>query len=392
MTWCSRSLCWTGSARRSPRSWRRARASGRWSSWELRSSTATGSTTAPSRSRTAWCSVSHRSPTCRPTGSSTSAGGTAQATTAAATHHRRRSGRPLRPRPPLRRDRRARPGRPRRGMRGHVGAGPAERRGCIGRRHGAAQPLGQPDHGGTRRGPAAAGALGEPAVPGCLRVRRRRRGRVEHRPLLGRPDDDLRGGRAARRDRAVPRRPPAIRRRRRPRPPPLRADPDGDLRRQPQDAGLARRGVPHHPVHRRPSDRRHRSATQGRPVPVRAGRPRAARARLLRGLQHPGLRARAAAARDRPPQGGDRRLGRPRLHPRPHRGGARDGPAGPTPHRHPRLHAARVRHRREDQGQRVAARRGARHQHGGDRHHARPPSRCSATSTTRSPRESRSTT
>ena len=45
------------------------------------------------------------------------------------------------------------------------------------------------------------------------------------------------------------------------------------------------------------ADRRHRAAPQGRPVPVRARRPRAAGARLLRGLQHPGLRAGAAAAR-----------------------------------------------------------------------------------------------
>ena len=45
------------------------------------------------------------------------------------------------------------------------------------------------------------------------------------------------------------------------------------------------------------ADRRHRAAPQGRPVPVRARRRRAARAGLLRGLQHPGLRPRAAAAR-----------------------------------------------------------------------------------------------
>ena len=37
--------------------------------------------------------------------------------------------------------------------------------------------------------------------------------------------------------------------------------------------------------------RRHRAAPQGRPLPVRARRRRAARAGLLRGLQHPGLRA-----------------------------------------------------------------------------------------------------
>ena len=39
------------------------------------------------------------------------------------------------------------------------------------------------------------------------------------------------------------------------------------------------------------ADGRHRAAAQGRPVPVRPRRRRAARAGLLRGLQHPGLRA-----------------------------------------------------------------------------------------------------
>ena len=54
---------------------------------------------------------------------------------------------------------------------------------------------------------------------------------------------------------------------------------------------------------------------QGRALSVRAGRSRAARAGLLRGLQHPGLRPGAAAARHRDQAGGDRRLGRARFHP-----------------------------------------------------------------------------
>ena len=68
-------------------------------------------------------------------------------------------------------------------------------------------------------------------------------------------------------------------------------------------------------------------------VPVRRG---AAGAGLLRGLQHPGLRAGAAAARDRAAQGRDRRLRRARLHPRADRRGAGDGPGGPPAQRHPR--------------------------------------------------------
>ena len=69
---------------------------------------------------------------------------------------RRRRG-AARPRPDLRRHRPARPPAPRRDLRGHVGAGAAERRGRAGRRDGAVQPVGQPDHDRPRRGPPAAG-------------------------------------------------------------------------------------------------------------------------------------------------------------------------------------------------------------------------------------------
>ena len=48
-------------------------------------------------------------------------------------------------------------------------------------------------------------AVGVVAVPGGVRLRRGRRGRVDHRPRLGRPDDDLRERRPARRDRALSR-------------------------------------------------------------------------------------------------------------------------------------------------------------------------------------------
>ena len=62
----------------------------------------------------------------------------------------------LRARPDLRGDRRAGADAARRDLRGHVGAGPAERRGRPRRRHGARQPVRQPDHGRPRRGPPAA--------------------------------------------------------------------------------------------------------------------------------------------------------------------------------------------------------------------------------------------
>ena len=56
--------------------------------------------------------------------------------------------------------------------------------------------------------------------------------------------------------------------------------------------------------------RRCRLPAPDRAVSVRAGRCRAAGAGLLRGLQHPGLRPGAAAARDRIEEGGDRHFGR----------------------------------------------------------------------------------
>ena len=67
-----------------------------------------------------------------------------------------------------------------------------------------------------------------------------------------------------------------------------------------------RPGFRTHRVPARPADRRRRAAAQRGPLPVRARRPGAARPGLLRGLQHPGLRARAAAAGHRQPQDRDR--------------------------------------------------------------------------------------
>ena len=203
----------------------------------------------------------------------------------------------VRPRPDLRRRRRARAAAARRGLRGHVGADPAERRGGAGRRDRARQPVRQPDHRRPRRGPPAAGAQRERALHRGVRLRRRRPGRVDDRPVVGRPDDDLRVRRPAGRVRAVPRRPAPYGRRRRPRPDPPGPAAAGHLRRQPAHPRRPRRRLPHRLLRAARARRRHRAAPQGRPVPVRARRGRAARPRLLRGLQHPGLRARAAAAR-----------------------------------------------------------------------------------------------
>ena len=88
------------------------------------------------------------------------------------------------------------------------------------RRDGAGQHLRVADHRRPRRGPSAAGALGECALPRGVRLQRRGRGRVDDRPLLGRPDDGLRVRRPARRDRALPRGLATHRGGRRPRPDP----------------------------------------------------------------------------------------------------------------------------------------------------------------------------
>ncbi len=150
-------------------------------------------------------------------------------------------------------ERRPRPRRPRRGVRGHVDPDAAERRGRARGRDGAPQPLGQPDHDRPRRGPQAPLPLGLVALPGRLRLRRGRAGRVDDRPVMGRPDDGLRERGAARRERPLRRRRPADDRRRRRRPPAPGAHADGDVRRQPAHARRARRRVPHGRLHPRPA-------------------------------------------------------------------------------------------------------------------------------------------
>ena len=196
---------------------------------------------------------------------------------------------------------------------------------------------------------------------------------------------DLLGG-----GRAVPRRGGAHGRRRRPRPDPPGAAAPGQLRRQPSRGRGGR--APGRRARAGAADRRHRAAAQGGPVPVRARRRRAARPGLLRGLQHPGVRPGAADRGDRRSQGGHRRQRWPRLDARPHRGRQGDGPARPPAQRHPRVHHAGLRHRRDHQGLRHPAQQGPRRDVRGDRH---PPGRradARATSATRTPRARRSTT
>ena len=163
---------------------------------------------------------------------------------------------------------------------------PAPRRARRGDRAG--EPLGQPHHGRARRGPPAPRPFGARTVLGGLRLRRGGRRGVHHRPLVGRPDH------ASTRTATCSPSPSASR--------PASATPSptststAALRSgcgwarstttPPPRADGARRSAPSSSLSTR------RPATSGlrrrRPLPVRADRPRPPRARLLRGLQHPG--------------------------------------------------------------------------------------------------------
>ena len=128
-------------------------------------------------------------------------------------------------------------------------------RGRARRRDGDREPVRQPDHHRPRRGPLPAGPLGVVALPGRLRLRRGGRRRVDDRPGLGRPDDDLGERDAAGHLRALPQGATPIGRRRRSRTAALGAAADGHLRRQP-GAPRHRGGVvPPHRVRARPARR-----------------------------------------------------------------------------------------------------------------------------------------
>ena len=217
----------------------------------------------------------------------------------------------------------------RRGVRGHVGADPAERRGRARRGHRAGQPVA-----------AARSPSGAPRTAPCCAARRRRAAwppTSTPRPGEGESSTDLawdgqtmihENGVLLAESRALPRRRRAA------------ASPTSTSSCcAPSGSGWARstttaartrrataRSAPRR-LHARPADagdlglRRTRRA-----LPVRARRRAPARPGLLRGVQHPGRRAGAAAARARRPEGGHRRLRRPRLDARADRRRPGDGP------------------------------------------------------------------
>ena len=234
-----------------------------------------------------------RSPTCRPTASSTSAASSRPATTSAAA--RSASAAPTCPFGPdllFAAEDVPGPRRPRRGLRGRLGPDPAELRGGARRRDRAAEPLGQPDHGRPRRGPQAAVpvAVARAASPPTSTPRPARASRRTDLSWDGQTMIYENGALLAETER-FPDGDAPLGRRRRPRPAAPGADADGDVRRQPphpRRAASTRSAAS--PSQLEPPDRRPRPAAHRRALPVRARRPRAARAGLLRGLQHPGRR------------------------------------------------------------------------------------------------------
>jgi hypothetical protein len=137
----------------------------------------------------------------------------------------------------------------------------------------------------------------------------------------------------------------------------------------------------------RPADRRHRlrraRSSASRSCPADPSTPRSRTATRPTTSRSPGWSSGCARSA---PEGRHRRLRRARLHPRADRRRPAMDRARPAAQRHPRLHAARLRHRRRHQGQRhTRLMRGARG-HARRSTSARPRGRCSRTSATRSPR------
>ena len=157
--------------------------------------------------------------------------------------HGRRAAGAVRHRPAVRRRRRAAADRRGGDLRGHVRPGAAVQRPGAGRGDGAGQPVRQPDHHRPRRHPQRALPYPVDALPVGVPVRRRRSGRVDHRPVLGRADQHLRERPPARPGRPLRGGSAAHHRRRRPRPAPPGARPAGHLRGQPPGGDAGRRAT-----------------------------------------------------------------------------------------------------------------------------------------------------
>ena len=251
-----------------------------------------------------------------------------------------------------------------------MGPDPTVGRGRARRSHRARQRVGVADHGRQGARPRDARRVGLLTLPRGIPVCRCRRRRVEHRPLVGRPDHGLGERVAAGRGRALPVGAATVGRRRAPREVAAGADASGDVRRQPAHSRRAGRGVPRGDLPVGSAAGRSRAASGSRPLSVRAGRRGPIGAGLFRGVFDPGVGARAAAALDRPTDGGHRGVGWARLDPRADRRVPGDGPVGAAPLGRAGLHHAGVRDLGSHEGQRDPADGVARGHLGGARHPA----------------------
>ena len=341
-----------------------------------------GSTTARWRSRAGGCSASCRRASCRTTASTTRSAGSPPAATSTGTTIRV-AGAEV----PFGTDLIFAAERPRRASastsrsaRTSGRAVPPSTVGALGRRDDPRQPLRLEHHHrqGRRAPPALPLAVG--ARRRRLRLFGRRPGREHDRPRLGRPGRDLRARRPARRvASASPLRAELAHRRRRHRPHPRRAHAHAapsTTRPRPPAPGDARSAGSR--FDHRPRRRRHRPRPPDPPLPLRAQPRRASSTRTA--TRRSTSRSRASPRRFQATGGEHMVIGVS--------GGLDSTHAlivaakvcdrlGLPRYDDPRLHHARLRHRRGDQGQRLEADERARHHAAPRSTSARPRGRCS---------------
>ena len=257
---------------------------------------------------------------------------------------------------------------PYRDLRGLLGADPALHPGRARRRADPHQSFRLQHH--DRQGGRAQIALRQPGESGAggLRLLRPGPGRKHHRSRLGRAGLDLRARRIARRDRPLRMGAGARRRRRRRAAFAARTDAQRHVQRRRPRRRPSRAFVPHLRLRAQTRVRGDRLRAEAPPLPLRSQPARPARPGLLRGVQYPGAGPGPPLQGDERRASGDRRLGRARFDPCPDRRRQGLRPARPAARDDPRLHHARLRHRRGDQGQCLGADERIGHSRRGDRH------------------------
>ena len=184
----------------------------------------------------------------------------------------------------------------RRNLRGPVGADSAVVVRGAGRRDRAAQSLGLAGHRRQGRVPPRAGRKSVGPMHGGLSLRRRRRGRIDHRPRLGRPGADLRKRQPARRVAPLQPRPATRLLGDRPRTPLAGTDAPDQLRADGASSSRCAAAISHDQI--LDGTRAARPDAPGAParaLPLRSVEPGKARRAMLGGLRNPGAGAGDAA-------------------------------------------------------------------------------------------------